>query len=53
MPSFTAAKALMNIVRERVGQLQKLAKDKGGDLANKAADKASQLPGADKVSHFS
>lgn len=41
----TAAQ-LMKIVKERVGELQKLAQNKGGDIASKAAQ---QIPGADKV----
>lgn len=40
----------MKIAQEKMAELQKLAKEKGGDIANKASEKASQLPGADKVS---
>ena len=45
--------SLMKIVKERVGQLQDLAKDKGGDIASKATEKASQMPGMDKVCSLS
>ncbi|CAD6580787.1 MAG: hypothetical protein CYPHOPRED_001360 [Cyphobasidiales sp. Tagirdzhanova-0007] len=42
-------KALMQIARERIGQLQDLAKNKGGDIASKATEKAGGIPGMDKL----
>lgn len=39
----------MDIVKKRAAELQQLAKDKGGDIANAAADKAKNIPGADAV----
>ena len=39
----------MQIARERIGQLQDLAKNKGGDIASKATEKAGGIPGMDKV----
>ena len=39
----------MEIAKKRIAELQNLAKDKGGDIASKAAEKAKDLPGADKV----
>lgn len=39
----------MEIAKKRIAELQNLAKEKGGDIASKAAEKAKDLPGADKV----
>merc|ERR1712093_672750 len=42
-------KQLMKIAQEKVAELQKLTKEQGGKLANKATEKAGSFPGADKL----
>ena len=39
----------MKIAREKIEQLQKLAKDKGGDIASKASQKAGEIPGLKEI----
>jgi hypothetical protein len=39
----------MKIAREKIEQLQKLAKDKGGDIASKASQKVGEIPGLKEI----